>query len=335
MTSILEPVKDILGNFINSFSEARACIQEPAFFWEKEEAYAWIYGARRYIPLMHRMNQIRPLPSFYSQVAKPLFDKWLELFLDIQNFHAYHIPHPLKNETLYQYLERIHSIVISRKERRTIWWDSLRSFTHFLRDQAKQRIENLGELDVIFPEDMTIYSDTIIRKVPVTLYPIDVWAAAEILQNLCRIALEGRPNAQESAAQALGLAWVCLASSHARFMTRLEILHELPINSVKKIPQNDLLQPNHGLTIPTFFGNSNAPVSETVHNYLLALHRANPRYIFNQPLRTLRRTLDRAIAASPQAQGLGKITFLTLMYQPHEARGHRFKGYGNLLDKTL
>lgn len=332
MTSNLEPVKGILSSFIKSFSEARACISGPASFWEKEEAYAWIYGARRYIPLIHRISPTRPLPSFYSQTAKPLFDKWLELFLDIQNFHKYHIPDPLKNETLYLYLERIHSIVISRKERRTIWWDSLRSFTHFLRDQAKQDIENLGELDVIFPEDMTIYSDTIIRKVPVTLYPIDIWAVAEILQNLCRFALEGRSNAQESAVQALGLAWVCLTSSHARCMTRLEILHELPVDNLKEVPQNDLLQPNHCLTIPTFFGNSNAPISETVHNYLFALHRTNPYYIFSQSLRTLRRTLDRAIAASPQAQGLGKITFLTLMHQPHEVKGHRFKGYGNLLD---
>ena len=181
---------------------------------------------------------------------------------------------------------------------------------------------------------MTIYFDTIIRKVPITLYPIDVWAAADILKILARFVLEGRPNSQESAAQALGLAWICLANGNARFMTRLELLHELHPSSVKQLNQDDPFKPNHWLNIRTLFGKIDAPISKTLHDYLLALPKPNPHYLFSQLLRTLRRTLDRAIAASDQAKGLGKITFLTLMHQCHEGRGHRFKGYGDQLADT-
>ncbi|MDE3055572.1 MAG: hypothetical protein KGI80_02600 [Verrucomicrobiota bacterium] len=180
---------------------------------------------------------------------------------------------------------------------------------------------------------MTIHFDMIIRKVPITLYPIDIWTAADILKILARFVLEGRSNAQESAAQSLGLAWICLANGNARFMTRLELLHELHPTSVKKVNQEDLFKPNHWLNVRTLFGKIDAPISKTLYDYLLALPKPNPHYLFSQPLRTLRRTLDRAIAASDQTKGLGKITFLTLMHQCREVR-HRFKGYGNRLNDT-
>lgn len=57
-----------------------------------------------------------------------------------------------------------------------------------------------------------------------------------------------------AAAQALGLAWVCLATGHARCMTRLEIFHELPRPSLKKTQENDPFKPNHWLTVLTFYG---------------------------------------------------------------------------------
>ncbi len=68
------------------------------------------------------------------------------------------------------------------KERRKIWNLSLRSFVHFLRAQIGYHIETLGELEALFPEEMAIYFDSIIRKVPITLHPIDVWAVADILK---------------------------------------------------------------------------------------------------------------------------------------------------------
>lgn len=181
---------------------------------------------------------------------------------------------------------------------------------------------------------MTIYYDNIIRKVPITVYPIDIWTVAEILQNLAHLLFEGRPNAQESAAQALGLAWVCLASGLSRFMTQLKILHELPRNNLQELGQGTPSKPNQSLTIRTFFGKKNAVISKTLYSYLLALPRTNPHYIFGRPLRTLRLILDQAVKASKGAQKLGKITFLTLMQHPHEHEGHRFKGYEDRLKNT-
>jgi hypothetical protein len=324
---LLAKAKEVLQAFLKDFEEIREHISPPASYWEKDDAYTWLYGARRYHPLMHRMGPIRPLPSFYSQPVQPLFDKWLAKILDVQNIPGYRIPKPLEGQKVHAYLELLQSIVIDKKERRKIWWHSLRSFTKFLRDQARQRMEELGELDVIFPEDMTIYFDMIIRKVPDTLYPIDIWAAADILKILARFVLEGRTNSQESAAQALGLAWVCLASGHARFMTRLEVLHEIHPGNVKEVNQGDPFTPNHWLNIRTLFGKTDAPISKMLHDYLVALPKTNPHYVFSLPLRTLRRTLDRAIATSDLTKHLGKITFLTLMHLCHEGRGHRCKGY--------
>lgn len=357
----LEPAKGVLRDFLKKLSvikDVRRGMSAPLFttsseipptellstfhtppnvvdsYWEKDDAYTWLYGTPRYHRHMCRMGTKRPIPPFYSQPVQPLFDKWLELYLDVQSIPSYHIPKPSSGETVHAYLQRLQSIVVNEGERRKIWWLSLRSFTDFLRDETRRQIESLGELDVIFPEDMTIYFDGIIRKVPITLYPIDIWAAAEIIQNLANLVFDSRPNAQLSAAQALGLAWVCLASGHAQFMTRLEFLHELHPSSPKELKQDDPFKPNHYLTTRTFFGKIDAPISKMLHDYLLALPKTNPHYIFDQPLRTLRRALDRAISISKQAQDLGKITFLTLMHQSHEGRGHRFKGYGNRLEKT-
>ncbi len=176
----LEKAKEILRVFLEDFEEVRQHISPPASYWEKDDAYTWIYADRRYPPLMHRMGRTRALPSFYSQPLQPLFDKWLAKVLDVQNIPTYRIPDPLDSEKVHAYLERLQSIVRDEKERRKIWWHSLRSFTRFLRDEARNQIEVLGELDVIFPEDMTIHFDMIIRKVPITLYPIDVWAAADL-----------------------------------------------------------------------------------------------------------------------------------------------------------
>jgi hypothetical protein len=302
-------------------------------YWEKENARAWIYAASRYIPLMRRpkKHQVHP---FYEQTALPLFKEWHLLIRDVCIFPKYCIPNPIGEEALHGYLERLRSIIVDKGERRKIWWHSLRSFTDFLRKKAKL-VELWGDLDIIFPEEMTIYSETIIRKVPPTIYPIDILAVAEILQNLAKHVFEGPSHAQESAAQALGLAWVCLTSGLARFMTRLEILHQLLPATLKSLPQDDPFKPNYWLTIPSLFGKQDTPISKTLYDYLQALPRTHSHYLFGMPLGSLRRALDRAIHSSQRAQTLGKITFLTFMSEPHEAIGHRFQAYAKYQVKSI
>lgn len=353
----LEPAKAILRNFLKELEDIKTLrknISSPFFtvtnqesletfaptiatspkivdsYLEKDRAYSWLYGTPCYHPLMCNVEANRPTHQLYMQHVQPFFDDWLSLFLDIQNDKNYRIADPLKDESILAYLQRLYSIIIDKNERRQIWWFSLRSFTNFLRKKVRRKIEDLGELDIIFPEEMTIYFDNIIRKVPITLYPIDIWAVADILQNLVKLVLDGR--SQESAAQALGLTWVCLASGHCRLMTRFEILNELHPSDLKEKLQSDPFKPNHWLSIRTLFGKIEAPVSKMVHDYLRALPTKNPHYIFDLAPRSLRRALDRATAASSQAQGLGKITFLTLMHRSHEGRGHRFQGYDERLN---
>lgn len=98
-----------------------------------------------------------------------------------------------------------------------------------------------GLLEIIFPSQMKvfstnpkrkgtsnneIFSDMIIRKIPLTAPAIDIVLAANILEKLAHMALNGRSNTQETAAEALGFCWICLTSSRLRFPTRLEILYE-------------------------------------------------------------------------------------------------------------
>lgn len=333
--SSLDQVKEILHSFIDEFPGGRETIVGSPCH-EKSDAYAWVYGAKHYYPLMQPvvvdplMQPVvvgRAVPALYLRPALPLFNKWLGLFLDVQNKESYRIPDPMKEETVLQYLERLQSILVEGNERRKIWWSSLRSFVDFLRNKDIKNMESLGELESIFPEEMMLYFDCILRKVPVTLYPVDIWVVAEILQNLAKIVLEGRSNSQGSAAQALGFAWVCLASGHARCMTRLECLRDVVVKNIKEGTQDDPFFPNHWVSLRTCFGQVEAPISDMVYKYLLSLPRTNSRYIFEMPLRSLRRSLDRAIAASNSAKGLGKITFFTFMHRSHEVRGYRFKGY--------
>jgi hypothetical protein len=101
--------------------------------------------------LIHRMGPPRPMPPFYSQPVQPLFDKWLSLFLDVQNKANYRIPDPVNKEMVYAYLERLQSIVIDQKERRKIWLERKIDPATSTGENKQQGIPNFSKITPRYP----------------------------------------------------------------------------------------------------------------------------------------------------------------------------------------
>lgn len=125
----------------------------------------------------------------------------------------------------------------------------------------------------------------ILRSIENTVYPIDIFAEAEILMNLSNVVLYGRPNSQYSAAVALGFAWLCHAVACYRLVTREELVFTTEIDSFRPISDNpdEWFKPTHFIGISSLFGIIDVPASKTLYEFLLALPREmHQNRIFNE-----------------------------------------------------
>lgn len=185
-----------------------------------------------------------------------------------------------------------------------------------------------GFLEEIFPEEMKIFRGKIIRIVPPTVYPIDIYTMAEILKGLIEEVLEGRPKAQFCAAEALGFTWICLTSARRRLPTELKLISKIPSTSLilPESPENLDEKKRPLLKIPSLYDSSPVPISPIIANYLNAIRNIFPQ---NRPIllqshpRSLKRVLDHVLKKLPSTVNLGKITFLTFLSHPHEAINQR------------
>jgi hypothetical protein len=330
MSNQLEPLKDVLRDFLSQMKRKEEIWKSlglsiagtPGFGddnidpWPRKEALCWIFAdLYDHFP---KFNRTPPVVEAAKELAKPYYDEWLELNLDIQDYMKRIIQKPYSNETLEVYLERIASEMKRKKGRRSSKIRSLRSFTAYLREQLSQ--EERGFIEEIFPEEMRVDQRTgkISRIAPATAYPIDIHLVAQILQGLARELLEGRPNAQLVAAEALGLAWICLTSARRRLSTQFKLVSQIPINC--------LTHKQSSLVIPTLHGGSTMPISLKMNQYLNGLKNigsSNRLGLLQSESRSLRRTLDKVVEVLPPAANAGKITFLTLLSFPHPAIGQR------------
>lgn len=322
MVNHVEMIKSILMDFQEQLTLKKYIWRHSeAHIWNREEAYCWIYASSHYA----FAPRDRSLPSIASgnELARPYYDKWLTLERDVQSIHTYIIPQPTPTDTLQSYLEERSNEIHQNEGCKTIRWRSLRSFATYLRDTFP---EETGFIEVLFPKKMKIFDGKVIRKVNNTIYPVDIIVAAKILQRLFHMVLEGKPDSQLGAAETLGLAWICLTSAIKRIPTELQLLHKVPISNItisKMSKDNNVL-----FAIPTLYGPIQTTISKELANYFIALSKIAPtsnEMIIHSPLRCLHRTFQRAVDQVPEANGLGKITFLTLMSHPHEALGHRYQ----------
>lgn len=312
----------------------------PYSFWKEDNAYIWIYAeAWHYRQLMsHPKNN--KVPDYYLQPAQPIYQEWLDEEKEVI-YRGTIIPEP-GDAILNDYLILLASCIQDGNEKRAVWIKSLKSFAQYIREDIHFELQ--GSLECIFPYKMEIrrgYSlqrignefeeverGYILRNIEDPVIPIDILAASDILKNLATVVLEGRPNSQHTAAEALGFAWLCHAVGSARLMTREINVYHTPMTALKAVDPGKLgnpLQPKFYVSIQTFHGPKDVPISKILYDFLIALPR-NPKghFIFSKPISTLLRTLyDKGVKTSERAKSLGKITFLTFMSQATHSFGHR------------
>lgn len=307
-------------------------IPESDSYLKQEDAYTWIYAEPwHYRALIQEKST--PIPEYYLQEALPLYDQWIMEKKEIISDGEI-IPPPAKNANLIQYLQMLHSCIQVGMEKRAVWIKSLKCFTQFIRDDTP--LELHGNLECILPYKMQFSCDdysmqrtatgmqkvprqNILRNIEDTVYPIDIFAASDILKKLVEAVLEEH-RTQHTAAETLGFAWLCHAIGLACLITREKIVHATPLTALKSIPITEsekFFQPEFFITIHSLKGFIDVPISKTLHDFLIALPR-DPKSsnIFNRPISSLLRTLyNQGVDKCERASFLGKITFLTFMSQ--------------------
>ena len=340
MTDKLIATKKILKNFNNRIQARKkiAKSMDQSFpelndsnidRWTRDECYIWINAEPGY-DLIKPSQEKLLIPEIFSQPALQFYREWLDKNLDIQDYKQYIIDPPLKNHTLLQYLHHLHKLISIKRKLTARWKTSLRSFANFIRKEYLP--EETGFLDIIFPKKMDFFRGKVIRKIPLEVYPIDILDTCSILKQLAYYILNGRPNFQQSAAEALALAWICLTSAKARTLTEEKLLHTITSNhlKIKKTPTKH--NPNsdtHYLHLPTLFWEEKIIISKTLYDYLLALCQTNQGLLFKRSLKKLRDSFNNIIVKSKLSANPAEISFLTFLSEPHDAIGHRYKPKNN------
>jgi hypothetical protein len=312
----------------------------PDSFWIEDNAYIWVYAEAWYYHHLMSHPKHNKVPKYYLQPAQPIYQEWKDEEKDVI-YRGTIIPEP-GDAVLNDYLISLASCVQDCNEKGVIWIKSMKSFVQYIREDISFELQ--GSLECIFPYKMEIrhgYSlqrignkfekverGYILRNIEDPVIPIDILTASDILKNLATVVLEGRPNSQHTAAEALGFAWLCHAVGSARLMTREKNVYTTPLTALKAVDPEKIgnpLQPKFYVSIQTFHGPKDVPISKILYDFLIALPR-NPGSlcIFSKPISTLLRTLyDKGIKASERAKSLGKITFLTFMSQATHWFEHR------------
>ena len=314
---------------------------------EKEKAYMVLYAdAWNFRAYMHRPKP-QETPEYYQQLALPVYQQWRQEEKEVFHRKCIQIPEPASGESLAEYLQQLAFAASEGNEHRDVWIESLCCFLQFIREDTE--LDQKGFLEILFPSHESckgiefrkgysielrgnkpkkVERRYILRRIEETVKSIDILAASEILMNLIQTVLEGRPNVQRSAAEALGFAWLCHAVGCYRLVTREDLIFKTEITSLKPPDENQSkkwFHPTHFISITSLFGTIDVPISKILYEFLLALPRdQRSNRIFNMDLDTVRRTFrNKGVKQSARAQHLGQITFLTFMSQPHEAIGHR------------
>ena len=293
-------------------------------FIKKKEAYCWIHATDDYSELLSQESYNKNLPSLFHENALKYYDKWFPSANDLK-IRRNIIEYPNPKDKIIDYFAKLSAKSLS-KDKQNKWWESLNSFVHFLRKSLN--FDDRGYLNSIFPEKMEVRHKRVIRIIPKTLYPIDIFAVSEIIQALIDKVLNGRSNSRRSAAEALGFTWLCLAFSWLYVPTYEENLHQISTEDLFRSELEIGINKEY-VNILTLFGDVKIPVSKELYEYLLALaiaHEPANKLVFKQSMFSLRRSFDSVLQSIPSISKLGKITFLTLTHPPHEVIGRRYQG---------
>jgi hypothetical protein len=294
--------------------------------WQKKKARCWLHGGTDLIETNELEKWLfdNPFPSNISQenAAKCVtcWEEWLELKeAYYEPFEEFVFEKPKDDETLIQFITRLANLVEKERKGARLEWRALKSFLSYLRQMPQEQV---AFIEQIFPEKMGFSGKQIIRKIAPEVYPLDPETAAAILIELAEQCRFGHTNAQQGAAESLGLCWLCLTASRLRLPTQLELIHATKINAIEFGKDFPILQ------VPTLFGNRPVSISQRVAKFLAALakipSKTQRQTILHTPLRSLNRTLDRALETL-RLHSLGNITYATFLSHPHHFGNHRYQ----------
>ncbi len=324
----LAEVKAILRNLkseLNKIEEIALKYSTEAE-WKKRKARHWLHGATETfesLKLEEWLYDKPPISKIAQSLAQTCFDSWSDFIREdgvYADFSEKHLPKPKDQERLIDYLIKLSQGVEASGWGTRTHNKALRSFLHFLRQGYPQK--EIGFIEHIFPQKIELRNGAIIRKVPNEVYAISQEMAAEIVIILSKICLDGRANAQHTAAECLGLCWLCLTASRLRLPVFVESLANIKLKALRKGRYPTI-------EIPTLFGNRKIRISKLIANFLDALSKIPPNTpretILQKPFRSLRRAFDEALQETTFNDQLGNITFVTLLSPPHPLGQRRYQ----------
>ncbi len=195
------------------------------------------------------------------------------------------------------------------------WTESLNSFVHFVRTQCPP--SQIGYINEIFPEEKDVRDGIIFRSERAKVFPIDILAISQILQALTRSALKANSRMRRSAHETLALAYLCVSYSWSRVPIREQQVREVRCeHSTNQSPS---------CVFNTLFGDIPIQLPEMLHEYLRSLYDPQTKRVFITSLRNLQKHFKTTIEPLNLEDSLGEITLRTLLSQPHEALGHRYR----------
>lgn len=287
--------------------------------WTSKEARLWMHGETKTLEAMELERWLfveLPISQTAKSIAMDNYLAWGDHLREdgsYEDFIVHDLPKPQEEETLSDYI-----INLSRRVEENGWETkeqklALHSFLHFLREDYHQ--EDIAFIEHIFPKKMDLRADRIIRKVPQQIYPISHEIAGAIIKELAYQCCSGRENARHHAGEALGLIWLCIATSKIRLPRTLESVHKLGADAI-------VFKENHAaLHVPSIFGTYPVRIGNQVATFLAALanipSKETRKAILQTSLPDLRKPLKTAIKKVNPPQDLGKITFLTFLSYPH------------------
>jgi hypothetical protein len=245
MSDLLEEAKKVLTDLENELKtgktiwESILSEQPPKRSWIEKQAKCWIHGVtdvREASEIERWLFDYPPLSEIAKSNAKNHVKCWRE-WLEIKDayyepFDDFEFEEPKKEESLIEFIHRISVLVEDEGPLTGFEWRAFKSFLAYLRQIS---IEEVAFIEQIFPRKMEIHHGRIIRIIAPEVPSIPQEMAAEILMELAQSCRFGRRNAQLTAAESLGLCWLCLTASRLRLP-----IHLYKSIKLKKAVKNDI-----------------------------------------------------------------------------------------------
>lgn len=343
MRKVLDEINELLVEFEMELLKIRAFwrqveIDNPNFEqvseenWQEKHAKMWLHGGTTVQDCNRLERWLNDFPSLTETAQIPAIKvylswrKWLEtkgpLGAYYVDFNEFKVPKPVKEELLIDFIFLLARFVEDCGKRHRLEWRALKSFLDFIRKSYP--LEEVAFIEHIFPKKMNIYFGKIVRINPREAYSIPEKTASEILIELAqRCRNHRRLDARLTAAESLGLCWLCITASRLRLPIHLETVKEMGPASIQTGPDLPILQ------VPTWFGNRPIEISPLVSKFLNALSRVpsktSRKTILQRPFRSLTRMLEETLVSISPNPEYGNITYLSLLSQPHIFGDHRYQ----------